>query len=244
MDYPFKIKLHDSFIVSMDEFTWHGVQHGHPQSPLTECPTEELVPKIREFLSKKERLNFYKLIVPDFVCYKSFSDEDVELIKKEFKPDFENCLNVDENGNEIEGVEWYSRDAFGSTSDPICQLTEDGLVYAGDLIAVDFGHAEHYYAMSRSFCDVASGEIKKTSGFGVSLSDDDYVYLVHQIIAHNHEYFFTDLTLDDPELARKIYLASMWSKPFKDEEVKHLPYLISFDELEEDARAIESLESK
>jgi len=62
MNHPNKLKLHDSFIIDMDEMTWHGVRSRRPQMELSECETDELVSKIRDYLSKKERLNFMRYV--------------------------------------------------------------------------------------------------------------------------------------------------------------------------------------
>ena len=52
INHPNKLKLHDSFIIDMDETTWHGVRSRRPQMELSECETDELVSKIRDYLSK------------------------------------------------------------------------------------------------------------------------------------------------------------------------------------------------
>jgi len=246
MNHPNKLKLHDTFIIDEDKMTWHGVQSRRPQMELSESETDELVAIIRDYLSKKERLNFYEIRDPYKIYFKSLSEDDVELIKEKFELEYtkEQLLHFNDPEFFPEDEEWYSRvpGMVDRRDDPIWQLFETkGLFLMEDQVAINLGRVVHYYAMSRSFCDVENGEIKKNVGFGVELSNDDYVYLVYLIITHNHEFFLSDLFIQDPELAKKIYLYSMWSKPFGDEDVKHLPFLISFDELEEDARKIESL---
>ena len=244
MNHPNKLKLHDTFIIDEDKMTWHGVQSRWPQMELSECETDGLVSKIRDYLSKKERLNFYEIRYPDKIYYKSLSEDDVKLIKEQFDTEYmlDRMMDYADPDDFPEDEDWYSRtpSIIERRDDPLSQLFEIKRLYAGEQVAINLGRVVHYYAMSKTFCDVENGEIKKKVGFGVELSDDDYVYLVYLIITHNHEYFLSDLFIQDPELAKKIYLYSMWSKPFGDEDVKHLPFLISFDELEEDARMIES----
>jgi len=245
MNYPNKLKLHDSFRIDKNTLTWHGVQSRRPQMELSECETNELVSKIRDYLSKKERLNFYEIRDPYKRYYKSLSEDDVKLIKEQFDTEYmlDRMMDYADSDDFPEDEDWYSRtpSIIERRDDPLSQLFEIKGLYAGEQVAINLGRVVHYYAMSKSFCDVENGEIKKKVGFGVELSDDDYVYLVYLIITHNHEYFLSDLFIQNPELAKKIYLSSMWTQPIGDEDVKHLPFLISFDELEEDARMIESI---
>lgn len=245
MDYPHKLKLHDTIVTvpRENDFYWHG-KYFNTISSLSEYSSEELVSMIRDFLSKKERLNFYRLYhagTDDGISYyRSFSDDDVAYIKKLFDLDIEKAIE-----NEDEESDWYIKFPGYDTkpNDYIWELTACGSVYLAEPIQINLGRVVHIYAMSRSFCDVENGEIKRTTGFGVPLADEDYVYLVHEIITHDFEYFFTDLAMVETELAKKIYKFSMYSNPdlMEDYDVKHLPFLIRFDELEEDARKIVSM---
>lgn len=53
MNHHNKLKLHDSFIIDMDEMTWHGVRSRRPQMELSECETDELVSNGSRSIARK-----------------------------------------------------------------------------------------------------------------------------------------------------------------------------------------------
>ncbi len=251
MDYNNKIELHDVFVTAVknDPYNEEPCPEVESQplesSPRSKCPMEEIESKVREFLSKKERLNFYELEDPYKCFFKSFTDDDVELIKEKFEHrSFPECYSNDFDDDNppkfVEGEDWYSSAISGAPTDPIWQLVQVGEMYATDWVLVNLGRIVHYYGMSISFFDLKDGKIKGTDRFGVQLTDEDYIFIVSRIIAFNHEYYYTDLALDNKELGEKIYNAWFAQNEYfiSDTYVGRLPFLIRFDELEEDAYKI------
>ncbi len=254
MDNYNKVELHD-VIVTLDKGDPYSEEpcpevKSRPLefSPLSECPMEEIESKVREFLSKRERINFYRLEDPYKRYFKSFTDDDVELIKEKFEHrPFPECYSDDLDDNPrkiVEGEDWYSSAIYGAPTDPIWQLTEVGELYLTDWVLVNLGRIVHYYGMSISFFDLKDGKIKGTDRFAVQLTDEDYIFIVSRIIAFNHEYYYTDLALDNNELGIKIYNAWYTHNKYFSNDMRegHLPFLIRFDELEEDAYKIAPLD--
>lgn len=99
--------------------------------------------------------------------------------------------------------------------------------------------APHYlYSMSCYFWDSTTGRMSKRHRFSVELTDDEYIYLLTEQLLDRSPNTYNRLVFDRPDLADKICGIAELSF-FDGIEIGGNPYLIIFDELLEDAEAID-----
>lgn len=103
----------------------------------------------------------------------------------------------------------------------------------------EFGPVPHYhYCMSCYFWDFTTGRMSKRSRFSVELTDDEYIYLLTEQLLDRSPNTYNRLVFSRPDLANKICgYAEMSCFDFI--EIRFNPYLIIFDELLDDAEAID-----
>lgn len=100
----------------------------------------------------------------------------------------------------------------------------------------EFGPVPHYnYCMSCYFWDSTTGRMSKRSRFSVELTDDEYIYLLTEQLLDRSPDSYNRLVFTRPNLAMKICGYAEMS----DFGVRNAPYLIIFDELLDDAEAID-----
>jgi hypothetical protein len=94
------------------------------------------------------------------------------------------------------------------------------------------------YVMSCYYWDSAIGRMSKRNRFSVELTDEEYIYLLTEQLIDRSPNTYNRLVFDRPDLAEKICGIAELSF-FDDYEIGGNPYLIIFDELLEDAEAID-----
>ena len=204
--------------------------------------------KAREYLLKKERSKFYFLSgVSAFehddseVGYMhALTDEEVANLK-------EACSRAYSGYMETPGKE-YSMEEITADLD-LFQLEgmDDELdKFMFDLCydqmdmklqSMDLEHPHYLYQMTCRGYNERRGEMMKPVSFNVSLTDDEYVYLLGQQLMNRYGFNFNRLLLLRPELAQKIceraesaYCGWICSN--------NMPFLIQMDDVRADAEAI------
>ena len=94
------------------------------------------------------------------------------------------------------------------------------------------------YIMSCYFWDSTTGRMSKRHRFSVELTDDEYIYLLTEQLLDRSPNTYNRLVFDRPDLAEKVCGIAELSF-FDGNEIGDNPYLIIFDELLEDAEAID-----
>ena len=103
----------------------------------------------------------------------------------------------------------------------------------------EIGPTPHYkYNMSYYFWNSTTEGMSKRNRFSVELTDDEYIYLLTEQLLDRSPNLFNRLFFSKPDLAKKICEDA--ENPFSgDDDIRDVPYLIIFDELLEDAEAID-----
>ena len=101
----------------------------------------------------------------------------------------------------------------------------------------------HYrYGMSLYYWDSYTGRMSKRYHFSAEFTDDEYIYLLMEQLLDRSPNTYNRLVFSKPKLAEKIINDSELSY-YYDFEIRNNPYLIIFDEILEDAEAIDGPES-
>lgn len=107
------------------------------------------------------------------------------------------------------------------------------------IVVTEIGPTPHYlYNMSYYFWDSTTGRMSKRNRFSVELTDDEYIYLLTEQLLDRSPDTYNRIVFSCPDLAKKICADA--ENPFSgDDDLRYNPYLIIFDELLEDAEAID-----
>ena len=98
----------------------------------------------------------------------------------------------------------------------------------------------YYYSMSYYFWNSTKRKMSKRYTFSSNLSDEEYIYLLTEQLLNRNPDTFNRLVFDNPDLADKI-CGDAEIAFFDDTDIGGNPYLIIFDEVLDDVKAIDGL---
>lgn len=171
--------------------------------------------------------------------YWTLTEDNIAYIRRNAAVPFkvETCVDRIDNGRpghiriRRETDEQLDRILFDSIED-----TEYYENWCFDTVEIDIDHAKYLYRFRRLEYDCYTDRLLSPETVMVPLSDEDYVYLLTQVVKDS-TYTLNRLTRDHPrlaaELCRKTFYCHGDEMDFAD-----YPYLILFDEVEEDAQTI------
>ena len=202
----------------------------------------------REYLLKKERSKFYFLSgVSAFehddseVGYMhALTDKEVDCLKEACSRAYAEYAETPGKGYSIEEITAdLSLNELEGLDDELDKFLIDLCYDQMDmhLHAMDLEHPHYLYQMSCRGYNERRGEMMNPVSFKVSLTDDEYVYLLSQQLMNRYGFNFNRLLLLRPELAQKIceraesaYCGWICSN--------NMPFLIQMDDVRADAEAI------
>lgn len=186
-------------------------------------------------LNRKTHDKYYRVyMVPEqmgeddpAVLYYAFSDEEAALMRR----------FLDEAGlNDYKVNLWDLRKQKSIPRGFEAILNDSNIDYDTLSPVLDLGHHCHLYRMT---CVYYTNERKvKHVPFDLPLTDTEYAYLLAELLM-NRRFTYNDLLLCNPKLGKK--LTKSINNTYLDERaLEHNPFLILFDEAEEDLKAMSS----